>query len=67
MIDITVNNEPYQFEKAVDLPVLLDQLKIPAKGIAIAINDVVVSRVNWNKTKVRDQDNILVIKAVQGG
>ncbi len=67
MIDITVNNEPYQFEKAVDLPVLLDQLKIPAKGIAIAINDVVVSRVNWNKTKIRDQDNILVIKAVQGG
>ena len=67
MIDITVNNEPYQFEKAVDLPVLLDQLKIPAKGIAIAINNVVVSRVNWNKTKVRDQDNILVIKAVQGG
>ncbi len=67
MIDITVNNEPYQFKEAVDLPVLLDQLKIPAKGIAIAINDVVVSRVNWNKTKVRDQDNILVIKAVQGG
>ena len=67
MIDITVNNEPYQFEKAVDLPVLLDQLKIPAKGIAIAINDVVVSRVNWNKTKIRDKDNILVIKAVQGG
>lgn len=67
MIDITVNNEPYQFKEAVDLPVLLDQLKIPVKGIAIAINDVVVSRVNWNKTKVRDQDNILVIKAVQGG
>lgn len=67
MIDITVNNEPYQFKEAVDLPVLLDQLKIPAKGIAIAINDVVVSRVNWNKTKVMDQDNILVIKAVQGG
>ncbi len=67
MIDITVNNEPYQFEKAVDLPVLLDQLKIPAKGIAIAINDVVVSRVNWNKTKIRDKDNILIIKAVQGG
>lgn len=67
MIDITVNNEPYQFKEAVDLPVLLDQLKIPAKGIAIAINDVVVSRVNWKKTKVRDQDNILVIKAVQGG
>ena len=67
MIDITVNNEPYQFKEAVDLPVLLDQLKIPAKGIAIAINDVVVSRVNWNKTKIRDKDNILVIKAVQGG
>ena len=67
MIDITVNNEPYQFEKAVDLPVLLDQLKIPAKGIAIAINDVVVSRVNWKKTRIRDRDTILVIKAVQGG
>ena len=67
MIDITVNNEPYQFEKAVDLPVLLDRLKIPGKGIAIAINDVVVSRVNWKKTRIRDRDTILVIKAVQGG
>ena len=67
MIDIMVNNEPYQFEKAVDLLVLLDRLKIPGKGIAIAINDVVISRVNWKKTRIRDRDTILVIKAVQGG
>jgi sulfur carrier protein len=37
------------------------------KGIAIAINNEVISRINWNAHKINENDKILIIKATQGG
>jgi sulfur carrier protein len=36
-------------------------------GVAVALNDQVVPRADWNTTIVREADRIEVLTAVQGG
>jgi sulfur carrier protein len=36
-------------------------------GIAVAINDTVVSKKEWNTHLLNEKDNVLIIKATQGG
>lgn len=37
------------------------------KGVAVAINDSVVPRGEWQRHIIRDGDSILLVTAVQGG
>jgi sulfur carrier protein len=48
---------------------LLNTLTLPedGKGIAIAVNDTVVSRSRWQEHELRDGDHIEIVRAVQGG
>jgi len=36
-------------------------------GIAVAINETVIPRKDWNGCKIKNDDIVLVIKATQGG
>lgn len=36
-------------------------------GTAIAVNDVLVRRQQWEATKINPNDNIVIIKAAYGG
>ena len=47
--------------------IALSTLKIESKGIAIAVNQTVISKSEWNKTQLKENDNITIIKATQGG
>jgi sulfur carrier protein len=48
---------------------LLYALSLPedGKGIAIAVNDAVVSRSQWQTHKLQKGDHIEIVRAVQGG
>ena len=37
------------------------------KGIAVAVNQEVVSKIHWDQKKLQENDNILIIQATQGG
>jgi len=37
------------------------------KGIAIAINDVVIPKTDWENDKLKENDRVTVIRATQGG
>lgn len=37
------------------------------KGLAVAVNDSVIPKSNWQEHHVLDNDNILIITATQGG
>ena len=37
------------------------------KGVAVAVNNRVVPRDKWDSFIIRENDNILIIKATQGG
>jgi len=49
------------------LDALLKELNIPESGIAIAVNDEVVSKNNWKTISLNENDKILIITATQGG
>jgi sulfur carrier protein len=48
---------------------LLQALTLPkdGKGIALAINDAVISKSRWQEHELRDGDRIEIVRAVQGG
>jgi sulfur carrier protein len=61
-----------QEKKNLDVRVTGDLLKALAlsedgKGIAIAVNDAVVSRSRWQEHILCEGDHIEIVRAVQGG
>ena len=66
-MEVKVNNEAYQFEETVNVQQVLERLNISEKGIAIALNESIIQKANWTETRLQHQDNLLIIKATQGG
>lgn len=67
MIQFKVNSEPCQCNEGSSLLTVLNQLHIETNGIAVAINQEIVNKNNWDNHLVVSQDDILIIKATQGG
>ena len=67
MINIKVNNIPHQFQEVISLQEILLQLEIIPNGIAVAINENIITKSDWNSTQLKNNDEILIIKATQGG
>ncbi|SFU45632.1 sulfur carrier protein [Pustulibacterium marinum] len=67
MITVNVNNHAHQIAASTTLSALLQQLNISTSGIAVAINQRVVPKQQWATQSLQDQQNILIIKATQGG
>jgi sulfur carrier protein len=64
---IKANNEDVDL-KTNGLLELLNILRITEKkGIAIAVNDVVVSKNEWDEFALKDEDQVIIIEAAQGG
>lgn len=53
--------------KATSLKKLAEELSLPEKGIAVAVNDRMVPRSGWQQTELCEGDSIVIIKAVCGG
>lgn len=66
-MNIIVNNSDHLIDEFSTIDQLIEQLNIDSKGIAIAVNLTVVSKENWTKTALKEDDNITIIKATQGG
>ncbi|MFL5753395.1 MAG: sulfur carrier protein ThiS [Bacteroidia bacterium] len=65
---VFVNNDPFRFDKKVTLLEILKQQELhEQKGIAVAVNNMVISKANWTAQHLNDQDKITIIKATQGG
>jgi sulfur carrier protein len=67
-MEITLNNKPKTVDEHCSLQQLLDEI-IPEKqkGIAIAVNSLVIPKPNWDQHFLSNKDEILIIKATQGG
>jgi len=66
-MNITVNNNTQSLNDASSIETMVTQLNLEPKGIAIAVNQTVISKSEWNKTHLKENDNITIIKATQGG
>lgn len=63
---IRINNK----ETDVQAESLLDLAKeqsLPERGVAVAVNNRMIPRTDWQQTTLKDDDNIVIIKAVCGG
>lgn len=68
-MELKINNQTKQFPlDSLTVQALLD-LEIPEKqnGIALAINNTVIPKTNWNTHRIKETDDILIISATQGG
>jgi sulfur carrier protein len=68
-MELKINNQTKNFPlDSLTVQALLD-IEIPEKqnGIALAINNTVVPKSDWNSHFLNPTDDILIISATQGG
>ena len=63
---IRVNAERLEVDDQTTVAALLASLGYPDRGVAVAVDQAVLSRSNW-ATTLSDGANIEVVTAVQGG
>ena len=67
MINIKVNNTIHKFQTASSLATILNELEIVTNGIAVAVNQNIITKTNWSTQALNEGDEVLIIKATQGG
>lgn len=67
-MEVTVNQQLYIIPDGCTVQTLLsDVLDRPAKGLAVAINQSIVSKTLWQTALLNNGDHIIIITATQGG
>jgi sulfur carrier protein len=68
-MQIKVNNQNYRIEETqISIEDLLRQLeKAATTGIAVAVNDEVIAKNEWKHYLLKEQDDLLIVTATQGG
>jgi sulfur carrier protein len=67
-MEIFVNNQPIETEEQTSLfSLVLSQVGENSKGLAVAINEEVIPKNEWENTILNQHDQVLIIKATQGG
>ena len=67
MISISLNDKQLEVSGDTTLTTLMEQLNQSHLGIAIAVNEIVISKNSWKSTTLKPNDKVLLIKATQGG
>lgn len=66
-MNIRVNNQEKTLENSTSVLQLATELQLPAQGVAIAINNRMLPRTEWENTHLNENDNVVIIKAACGG
>jgi sulfur carrier protein len=67
-VQVAVNGERREFETGLTVAGLLAELGLAAPaGVAVAVNDRVVTRASFASHPLRDGDLVEIIRAVAGG
>jgi sulfur carrier protein len=65
---IYLNEQPAEMQEGVSLFAVLSQSGLQGKkGIAVAVNDLVIGKEAWESFSLREADKVTVITATQGG
>lgn len=67
MIKLWVNEKSIEIENDFNILQLLHQIKSPQDGIAVAVNNTIISKNSWATKMFHENDNVLIIQATQGG
>lgn len=64
---VQVNNKEVETISGYTLTQLTAQLELPVRGIAIAVNNKMIPRTEWERFELHENDNLVIIKAACGG
>jgi sulfur carrier protein len=64
---LIVNNKPEDHHLEHLNQLLQDLDLFESKGIAVAVNNKVIPKMNWNAFQLTENDTITIIRATQGG
>jgi len=64
---IYVNNKELVVDERTTVRGILVKMETAPGGTAVAVNDTVVPRSTWDTFAVKENDNVLIIKATRGG
>jgi len=68
MVQVTINRESFMLPETGTLADVLSLLEIrQPDGIAIAVNDTVIPKSEWEQYRLQSEDKVFVIRATQGG
>ena len=67
MIDLRVNGVDREMPDGTTVSGLLEALRVPAAGVAVAVNGTVVPKAEHGSTEVPNHAAVEVLTAVQGG
>lgn len=67
-MEVTVNQKKYILQEASSIEEMLS-IVLPSsiRNIAVAVNQSIVSKSNWPEYMLKQGDQVLLIKATQGG
>lgn len=65
-MQVLINNTLTATE-AINVAELAEQLELPERGVALAVNQRIIPRTEWTGTLLMPNDNITIIKAAFGG
>jgi sulfur carrier protein len=66
-VKATINGEAWDLPSGITVATLLEQLGVARSGIAVAKNERVVRRAEYESSTIADGDTVEIIKAVAGG
>lgn len=67
MIKLLVNENAIEINTDFNILQLLNQINSPQDGIAVAVNNTIISKNSWESKTLLENDNVLIIQATQGG
>lgn len=65
-MDITINNKPLS-TSAATVSQLAAELALPEKGVAVAVDNKLVPRGDWDSSELKEGAAVTVIRAAFGG
>lgn len=64
---LIINDQSMEFDAPLTVAQLFAALEHTTTGMALAINQVIIPRHQWDSHWLNDQDTILVFQAIAGG
>ena len=69
-MQVEINHQPTKIQSPgkVTVSTMLEELQLfETKGMAVAVNQQIISRSDWNEFPLSENDSITLIQATQGG
>ena len=67
-MQVLLNNKPIPAIEGISILALLNEMQLQnAKGIALAVNNNIIPKQQWESFSLSENDRITIIRATQGG